>query len=460
VTAPRGPSAPARGPSARDLAARVLARVDKDDAFAAAALEAELDRSAQLTPRDRGLATELVYGSLRVLPWLEQRLAPFVPRGVAKLDAYVRACLVVATYQLFFTRVPAFAAVSEAVDAVRGARGPRVGAFANAVLRKVAARAAEMGDAERDEAVIAATPAWLRSSLERSLGPDETDAFLRSAKEPPAVVLRVEQERDRDGWVERLRAAAPQATFEAGRLSPHAILVRGAGKPQALPGFDEGAWSVQEEGSQIAALALGARAGERILDACAGRGNKTGILARAVGDSGAVDACDSSPAKLQRLATELGRLGLGAHATFGVDWTAGSGDVPFGYDRVLVDAPCSGTGTLRRRPEIARRKSSGLGVGPEGVAALARAQLAIASRAADHVRPGGVLLYVVCSVLREEGGDVVDALLTTRADLRPLPFGAEDSVFVARLAEGAATFSLLPHRHGTDGYFIARLGRH
>jgi 16S rRNA (cytosine967-C5)-methyltransferase len=457
VTAPR---AAARAPSARDLAARVLARVDKDGAFAAAALEAELDRTAQLSARDRALATELVYGSLRVLPWLELALAPFVPRGVAKLDEHVRACLVVAAYQLFFTRVPAFAAVSEAVDAVRAARGVRVGAFANAVLRKVAARAAETGDAERDEAVVAATPSWLRSALERSLGSDEAAAFLRSATEPPAVALRVEHEHDRDGWLERLRAAAPQATFEAGRLSPLAILARGAGKPQALPGFDEGAWSVQEEGSQLAALALGARAGDRVLDACAGRGNKTAILARAVGAGGAVDACDVSPAKLQRLATELGRLGLRANAMFAVDWTAGSGDVPQDYDRVLVDAPCSGLGTLRRRPEIASRRSGGLGLGQEGIAALARSQLAILARAAEHVRPGGVLLYVVCSVLRDEGADVVGALLTARPDFRPLPFGGDDPPLVARLADGGATFSLLPHRHGTDGYFIARLGRH
>jgi 16S rRNA (cytosine967-C5)-methyltransferase len=441
VTAPR---AAAQGPSAREVAARVLARVDKDDAFAAATLEAELDRTTQFAARDRALATELVYGSLRVLPWLERQIAPFVPRGVAKLDAHVRACLVVAAYQLFFTRVPPFAAVSEAVDVVRAARGPRVGAFANAVLRKVAARAAEMGDVERDQAIAESAPEWLRTALERSLGAADAAAFLKNATVPPPVGLRVEHAADRDAWLERLRAAAPRASFEAGRHSPLAILARGAGKPQALPGFEEGAWSVQEEGSQLAALALGARAGERILDACAGRGNKTAVLARAVAPGGTVDACDSAPAKLQRLATELGRLGLRANATH------------------AVDSPCSGTGTLRRRPEIARRRSSGVGSGPEGVAELAKTQLAIASRAADHVRPGGVLLYVVCSVLREEGADVTGALLAARPDFRPLPFGADDPSFLVDLGNvnaGGATCLLLPTRHGTDGYFIARLGR-
>jgi 16S rRNA (cytosine967-C5)-methyltransferase len=446
----------------------VLSRVDKDDAFAAAALEAEIDRAAQLGARDRALATELVYGSLRVLPWLVGQLAPFVPRGVDKLDEYVRACLVVAAYQLFFTRVPAFAAVSECVDAVRAMRGPKVAAFANAVLRKVAARAEAMSAAERDEAVVASAPEWLRSALTRSLGESDAVAFLRSAAEPAPVALRVERAGERDAWLEKLRAAAPDASFERGRLSPLAILARGAGKPQALPGYADGAWSIQEEGSQVAALALGARPGERVLDACAGRGNKTAVLARAVGPGGSVDACDNAPAKLHRLTTELGRLGLAPHATFPVDWTAGSGDVPRDYDRVLVDAPCSGTGTLRRRPEIASRRSKepSKDTAAGGVAALARAQLAIASRAADHVRPGGVLLYVVCSVLREEGRDVVDALLRARPDLRPLPFADDDTPGLRALAqplaggvEDGSALLLLPHRHGTDGYFIARMAR-
>ncbi len=442
--------------SARDVAARVLARVDKEGAFASAALEAELARTVQLDARDRGLATELVYGSLRVAPWLEQQIAPFAPRGIAKLDAHVRACLVVAAYQLFFTRVPAFAAVSEAVDAVRAARGPRVGAFANAVLRKVAERAAGVGDQEREEAIVVSAPPWLREALDRSLTPEGARAFLRSGSEPPAVALRVERAEERDDWVTRLRAARQDASFEPGRLSPRAILARGAGKPESLPGWAEGAWAIQEEGSQLAALAVGARPGDLVLDACAGRGNKTAVLARAVG-SGAVDACDVNPSKLERLAVELRRLGLAVRSTFAVDWTVGAGDVTGTYDRVLVDAPCSGVGTLRRRPEIAHRRASG-GIG--GVEELARTQLAIASRAAERVAVGGVLVYVVCSVLREEGHDVIDALLKTRSDFVRLPWNDAD-VDALREASGAdgATATLLPHVHGTDGYFVARLGR-
>ena len=434
-----------RGP--REVAARVLVRVEKEHAFAAAALEAELVRAADLEARDRALATELVYGTLRVSPWLEAQIAPHAPRGTAKLDAFVRACLTLAAYQLYFMRVPAFAAVNEAVGAIREVRGPRVGAFANAVLRKLAAQAAEARAGESAEtrllgdATVDSTPAWLREALERSLGPEGARSFLLCSVDAPAVALRVEgaieRAAERDAWVERLRAAAPDAAIEPGHASPLAILVRGAGKPQKLPGYADGAWSVQEEGSQVAALSLGARPGETVLDACAGRGNKTALLARAVGSTGAVDACDASPAKLERLGEELARVGLRARATYAVDWSVGSGEVEGTYDRVLVDAPCSGVGTLRRRPEIAlRRKAEDLG-------ALALVQGAIARRAAAHVRPGGTLAYVVCSVLREEGEAVIDALREALPDFEALE----------------PSFRLLPQVHGTDGYFVAKLVR-
>jgi 16S rRNA (cytosine967-C5)-methyltransferase len=434
---------------ARDVAARVLERVDRDAAFASAALESELGKNVQLSARDRALATELVYGTLRVAPWLSDRIAEHAPRGTRTLDARVRAVILIAAYQLVFTRIPAFASVSEAVDAVRSIRGERVASFANAVLRKLSTGVAALGEDAREQALLASTPPWLREGLERSLSADGALAFLRCGLEPPAVDLRAERASERDEWVARLSTAVPHARFEPGRVSPHAIVARGAGKPHHLPGWIDGAWSIQEEGSQVAALAVGAQAGDVILDACAGRGNKTAILARAVGSTGAVDACDAIPNKLTRLREELARVGLQPRSTFSVDWREGSGEVPGGYDRVLVDAPCSGMGVLRRRPEIALRRE------PIDLPKLARTQTAIAVRAAGHVRPGGTLVYVVCSVLREEGEDVIDALLRLRPELAPEPFDAP----VARAAatgDGAA-FRLLPHVHGTDGYFVAQL---
>jgi 16S rRNA (cytosine967-C5)-methyltransferase len=246
----------------------------------------------------------------------------------------------------------------------------------------------------------------------------------------------------------------PGAWIEPGRISPRAILVRGAGDPRRLPGFGA-AWIGQEEGAQVIALALGARPGDRVLDACAGRGNKTWLLAREVGAVGArgagagcwVDAADLYPAKLEQAASG------GARRTYAVDWSVGVGDVPEGYDRVLVDAPCSGVGTLRRRPEIALRRE------PQDVMRLGALELAIVRRAATRARDGGRLVFAVCSVLREEAEEVVERL--TAADLNapdrsmmlePAPFDAE----IARaLSGGGTTLRLLPHVHGTDGYFAA-----
>jgi 16S rRNA (cytosine967-C5)-methyltransferase len=430
--------------SARSIAAQVIARVERDKAFAAAALEAELSRAVQLDARDRAFATELAYGTLRVRPWLEARVGKHAPKGIAKLDPIVRAHLLVAAYQvLLLTRTPAFAAVSECVDLVKASKGDRVAAFANAVLRKLAN---ETGD--RAEAIVESTAPWLREALARALGEQAAKDFLASALEPPPVCLRVEDARARDAWIAKLRSGHPSATFEAGRVSPLAILARGAGKPQALAGYAEGAWSVQEEGSQLVALALGARDGERVLDACAGRGNKTAILARAVGDRGAAVAADLHANKLARLESELARVGLRARATHAVDWSVGAGDIEGAFDRALVDAPCSGVGTIRRRPEIASRRAS------DDLAALATLQRAIALRVAERVKPGGRLVYAVCSVLREEAEDVVDALLAARRDLELAPFDSDAARAVAR---EAPTFRLLPSAHGTDGYFVASL---
>lgn len=430
-------------PDARDIAARALVRVERDGAFAAAALDAEVQRAPQLSPRDRAFATELLYGTLRVLPWLEGRIDAYAKKPIGTLDPKTRAPLLLGAYQLFFARVPAFAAVDGAVEALRRAGGAHVAGFGNAVLRRLAREAKERPPILRDAIVASAAP-WLREALERALGKEEALRFLE-AEEPP-VGLRVTRPELRDETMQRLATARPDAAFAEGRVSPLAILARGAGKPQALPGHAEGELFVQEEGSQAVALALGAKPGDTVLDACAGRGNKAAIVAAAVGDSGAVDVCDLHESKLERLQGELGRYGLAARKAFAVDWTVGSGDVTGTYDRVLVDAPCSGVGTLRRRPDLLLRRTEA------SLEELARMQLSILEHVAPHVKPGGRLVYAVCSVLREEGEDIVERFLAARPEFALVPFDAEALV---KLAQDAPTLRLLPQLHGTDGYFLA-----
>lgn len=423
-------------PTARTVAVEVLVRVMRDGAFAAASLDAELDRAVQLDPRDRGLATELVYGTLRYVRWLESRVARHAPRGIDTLDPHVRAHLLIAAYQLFvLTRVPAFAIVNEAVDAVRAQRGggAKVAGFTNAVLRKLA-REDKPDEPTLSEAALASVEPSLRAAIVRAIGEDGARQLVGTHDAPPPLGIRVEHAAERDAWLGRLREVRPNASFELGMLSPHAILARGAGRIVELPGYAEGAWSPQEEGSQAVALALEAKPGDVVLDACAGRGNKTGLLARAVGKDGAVDAVDLHPKKLETLKKELLRLGVAPRATYAVDWSKGTGGIEGSYDGVLIDAPCSGTGTVRRRPELLLRRVVG------DLAELTKLQSAILARAALLARPGGRVIYAVCSVLREEAEEVVSGA----ADL-----GLEH--------EGSQRF--LPHEHGTDGYFVAAFRR-
>lgn len=437
-------------PTARSVAATVVLRVRVDKAFAAAALDAELERAVQLDARDRALATELVYGSLRLQRWLEARIARHATRGLDKLDPLVLAHLLVAAYQLFvLTRVPSFAAVSEAVSAVRNLKGQHVAGFANAVLRKLAAEPKPTRE-ELERAVFDGTDRSLRESIVRAIGRDAAIALLGSHDGGPPIGLRIESAAIREEWLARFRAERPLATFELGRVSPHAVLARGAGKVVDLPGYDEGVFTPQEEGSQLIALALGAQPGDVVLDACAGRGNKTGLLARAVGQAGAVDAADVHPKKLDRLRIELERIGVAPRSTRAIDWSLGTGGVEASYDRILIDAPCSGTGTLRRRPELGLRRSGG------DLKELAALQQAILTRVASLTKPGGHVVYAVCSVLREEAEDVIEAVAEL-AGLEPVPFDSAAAAAVA--GPGASTLRLLPHVHGTDGYFAASFRR-
>jgi 16S rRNA (cytosine967-C5)-methyltransferase len=435
-------------PTARSVASSVLVRVTRDGAFAAAALDTELDRNVQLEPRDRALTTELVYGTLRLHGWLEQRLAKHAPRGLSKLSHEVRAVLVLAAYQILaLERVPAFAAVNEAVSAVRALSDSRVAGFVNAILRKLA-NEPRPADGELARAALASIEPALAHAIFESIGQQAAlDWFAGS--EPPPQGIRVEDPLARPSWVARLRDARPNAKFEAGRVCPHAVLVRFAGRLTDLPGYREGAWTPQEEGAQVVALALGAREGDVVLDACAGRGNKSGFLARAVGKHGAVDAADLHPKKLDGLERDLERIGVRVRHTFPVDWSKGKGDVTGPYDRILVDAPCSGVGTVRRRPEILlRRTASDL----ENFRDLARSILA---RASTLVRPGGRVVYAVCSILREEAEAVVAS--ANECGLKPIAFDAPIALSVA--PANATSFRLLPHVHGTDGYFVASFVR-
>lgn len=435
--------------SAREIAAHALGRVWQEAAFASAALDTELSR-ARVEPRDAALATELCYGVLRVEPALLSHLAKVSDRFRAPAGL-VRAHLLMGAYTIcFLDRVPVFAAVSEAVEASRRVADARVGGFVNAVLRRLATDVEKNGRPSLADAVVETCPWWLKNALGRAIGKDSVRAYLTEGAVPPPLGLCLADASQRELMIDRFIEATPAGSFTKGAASPRAVLVKGAGDLRRLPAYGLD-FITQEEGAQVLALALGARAGERVLDACAGHGNKAWVLAHEVGAEGTADAADLHALKLRALERSFGPA-VQRPKTFVVDWQNGRGAVPADYDRVLVDAPCSGTGTLRRRPEIALRRTE------EDVTRLAELQLAILRNAATCVKDGGRIVYAVCSVLREEAEAVVEAAIAAGAadgaKLVPEPF---DSPVIQALFGTTAAFRLLPHVHGTDGYFAASL---
>jgi 16S rRNA (cytosine967-C5)-methyltransferase len=425
-TAPTAEQAP-RQPNARTIAAKVVQRVLVDEAFVAAALDAELRRHPQLDARERALATELSYGTMRTEPALRARLFVHAPKGVS--DERVLSHLLVAAYQiLLLERGPAFAAVDAGVNGVKRERGPRVAGFANAVLRKLAKTGEKLSQAQ---ALRECVPAWLWQDLQQSVGEEQALALIAG---DAFTGLRPRLGAEQPDWFREL----PQ-----GRVSTSARLIRGEGDPRQKAGFAEGAFTVQEEGAQAIGLGLGVRAGDKVLDACAGRGQKATLIAERIGN-GVLVASDLYPEKLSALAEEAARLGLPNIETRAVDWSAGQGGLPDDFDRVLVDAPCSGTGTLRRRPEILRRLKA------EDPARLAELAESILRSAASRAKLGGTVVFAVCSVLERE----CEAVVARVADvLEPAPFDAPE--LPPELVAGKTSVRLLPGLHGTDGYFMA-----
>ncbi len=417
--------------SARGVATQVLHRVARDGAWAAPTLDAELSR-VRLSDRDAALATTVVYGSLRVLPELDSALDAHLARPEG-LDAWTRAAMRAAAYQIrHLPRVPVRAAVHEAVEIVKAKRG-RLGGLANAVLRKLQ-RPADAAPPRR-----LAVPAWVTAALARSLGNERAEAFLATRPLPPPLDLRVDA--DPGGLAQELRALGAEVT--PGQLST-ALHVHGGGDPRRWPGYAEGRFAVQEQGSQWVGALAKARPGERVLDACAGRGGKTAQLARAVGPKGTVVAVDLHEARVEQIPRELARLRLSdvPLETHTIDWRVGSGSLPkASFDLVVVDAPCSGLGTIHRRPEILLR------VRPADIDALARTQAAILEGVLPLLRPGGRLLYAVCSPHEAEGAAVAASV--------PLPLDPPTEL----CPEPDGGVRLGPWIDGCDGYQIFRWRR-
>jgi 16S rRNA (cytosine967-C5)-methyltransferase len=445
--------------TARSLARGVLDRVETGGAYANRALSAALDRAPALGPEDRALATELVYGVLRRRGRIDRALAAFAASGLDRLDPRALVALRLGAYQiLFLDRVPAYAAVDDAVEACKQIAGRGVGGFANALLRRLARQGEPpLPDAKADPAghlvAAAGLPAWLATLLLAELPAGEATAFADSIAAPAPVTLRANTGRaTREALAAALAAERPGAELTPSEVAPDALDARRFDAPATTKAWRDGLFSIADAGAQVAVELVGAAAGERILDACAGNGGKTAHLLALAGDRARVDAVDVAPDKLDAARATLQRLGLGGAAFAVADLTKPLADATPRYHRILLDAPCSGLGVLRRHPEALARRA------PGDLETLAERQLRMLSVVAPALLPGGLLVYAVCTFERRECEDVVAAFL--RAHPR---FAIENAAAVggrvpwARLADAAGAVRTWPHRDGADGFFAVRL---
>lgn len=466
-------SGPTRGTSAVDVARRVLVRVEAG-AYATLALSGELERT-RLTEPGRSLCTELVYGSLRRQPRLDRALAALAPRGLDRIDPQVRALLRLGAYQLLFMRIPPPVAVSQVVQAVTQLRGPGLGGFANALLRRLAREGeppqAPLPPAEsKDSAFIDALAArhglarFLVADILAQLGRDGAAELCASLETAAPVWLRLNALR---GTREQALAALAREGIDTdtdtgtrGLSLPEAVRIR-SGHPFSGPAYSQGWFTAQDLGAQLVARLLLADSDSGplrlppgvLLDACTGVGSKATHLSALTKNKRDLDAVDASSRKLELCREHAERLGCPRITTHQVDLLdpqALTGLRPE-YAAILLDAPCSGVGVLRRHPEARRRLTRDM------VQELAGIQRQILNNLAPRVAPGGVLVYAVCSFLAAEGQEQTREFLRQHPGFRPLPPRGELWGSITDADPGA--LHTFPHRDAADGFYAVRFQR-
>jgi 16S rRNA (cytosine967-C5)-methyltransferase len=433
-----------KGLASRRIAADILdgvlrQRRSLDDLLDGAGAHAGL---ASLAERDRALTRRLVATALRRLGTLRHLLGLYLERGLPQGAPRVETALIVGATQILWLDVPDHAAVDLSVRLVQSDRRARpYAALVNAVLRRVAKNAAQQ--LRSMDTVGLDTPAWLKARWERTYGADIARNIAQANGVEPALDLSVKADAAR--WAERLGGRV---------LATGSVRAMLHGPVPRLPGYAEGTWWVQDAAAALPAQLLGDVPGKSVADLCAAPGGKTAQLAAAGGN---VTAVDRSAPRLERLRQNLARLGLEAETVAAdvAEWQR----APF--DAVLLDAPCSATGTIRRHPDIPWLKSEA------DIATLAALQRRLLARAVELTRPGGLLVYCTCSLEPEEGRDIVAELLASDSRMRRMPLTPADVHGLDHLIDAGGDLRTLPchlpdpnpQMSGMDGFYAARLQR-
>jgi 16S rRNA (cytosine967-C5)-methyltransferase len=455
----RGEGRPPAPTRTRVLALRVLERVQRAGAYADLLLHASLARSALSAP-DRAFATELVYGTLRWRGRIDFLLARCLDRELDRLEPLVATALRLGAYQILFAdRVPESAAVDESVRCVRALGAERSTGLVNAVLRRLAREHADLAlPALEDDPLghlmhALSLPQWIAARWIEAYGPEHAAELAGACNEPPPLTVRANPLRgSRDALLAELMTRYEDA--HACRVARHGIVLGRRGNPSLDPAFVDGRFSVQDEASQLVVDLLDPQPGEKVLDVCSAPGGKAGAIAERVGAEGSVQALDRNERRLELVRRTARRLRLANLGCRPVDATRAlpEGIANASFDRVLVDAPCSGLGALRRNPDARWR------VQPSDPARLAETQRAILRNAVSALRPGGVLVYSTCTLLPEENEEVIEALLRERKELRLASADAAPAALRA-VSDEHGFLRTRPDLHDADGFFAARLER-
>ncbi|MCY4469488.1 MAG: 16S rRNA (cytosine(967)-C(5))-methyltransferase RsmB [Thiotrichales bacterium] len=427
--------------SARSVAHALLTGVLRDRRSLGAGQRRRLD--SRLDSREKAFAQELVFGTLRYLPRLEAWLAHVAAQPPR--DAAVRVLALLGLYQLAFTRVPSHAAVSTSVDLARTVGKPWAAGFVNAVLRRFAAERDAIERMKFTADARLAHPSWLLTAFERAW-PDAWESVARANLERPPMTLRVNIRRmSRREYLDVLSGNGIRAVETS--HSREGVILASPCAVESLPDFGEGHVSVQDEAAQLAAALLDAPRGGRVLDACAAPGGKTGhILEMGAGEVEVV-ALDHDPRRIQDLRHTLVRLGLAARILVG---DAGKPDEWWDgrqFDRILLDAPCSGTGVVRRHPDIKVLRR------PEDIGRMAIRQIAMLHALWPLLVRGGRLLYATCSVLPRENESIIGSFLSDCVDAEAVRIGAN---WGRPAGHGR---QILPGDDAMDGFFYAALAK-
>jgi 16S rRNA (cytosine967-C5)-methyltransferase len=438
----------------RQAAGYVLLRILKERCFADQLMDRELS-AGLLSGPDRGLFAELVFGTLRRQGTLDHILTGLLTQPLARLEPQVLVLLRLGLYQLLYLdRIPESAAVNESVNLAKQTL-PRASGLINAVLRNFLRNRDTVTFPDPQTAPAASIaarhshPDWLVKLWFSQLGEVETELLAEASSCQPPLTLRVNTlKTDRAALLETFASNGIPAI--PCRFSPFGVQVEGRHHIPGLPGFREGLFAVQDEASQLAGILLDPQAGERVLDTCAAPGGKTALLAQLMDNRGELLAMDISSSKLPLIQETAQRLGISIIHTRAADLLQSGAFPADAFDRVLLDAPCSGLGVIRRNPEAKWRLL------PDDVARLAAAQRVMLKNAIRMLKPGGVLLYSTCSTSLEENEVVVREFLSQHPHC-VLENLHEIFPDLRELFTEEGMFRAWPHRHGMDGFFSARI---